>query len=113
VRAPGPSVGFDEGDGRWSVVITGCGVNPPWVWVVPAFWDALLAGRSAARPSERFPAADLTPNVAAEVPWTTSIDRAGALRPAGGRRALRTRASNRSVSATGRLGVALGTTLAG
>ncbi len=96
------------------VVITGCGVQSPVGLGVPAFWDALLAGRSAARPIERFPAADLTPNVAAEVPWDDADpDRAGALALRAADEALRDASLESLGVATGRLGVALGTTLGG
>jgi 3-oxoacyl-[acyl-carrier-protein] synthase II len=96
-------------------VITGCGVVSPLGVGVRAFWEGLVAGRSAVAPIGRFPADDLEPRTAAEVRDLVSADpdRAGvfALRAAAEACAdagLETRAVDR-----GRLGVALGTTLGG
>jgi 3-oxoacyl-[acyl-carrier-protein] synthase II len=80
---------------------------------VPAFWEALVAGRSAVAPIAGFPAADLEPHTAAEVrdDLDGDPDRAGAL-------ALR--AASEALADAGlagtprvRVGVALGTTLGG
>jgi nodulation protein E len=96
-------------------VITGCGAVSPLGVGVAALWEGLLAGRSAIAPIARFPAADLEPRNAAEVPVdvTGDPDRAGAF-------ALRAAAeacadAELDVAAVGsrRLGVALGTTLGG
>ena len=60
-------------------MITGCGVQSPVGLGVSAFWNALVEGRGALRPIERFTAADLAPNVAAEIAWDDGDpDRAGA-----------------------------------
>jgi 3-oxoacyl-[acyl-carrier-protein] synthase II len=97
-------------DGR-RAVITGCGVQTPVGCDVPAFWDALVAGRAAPRVIARFPAADLAPNVAAEIDWDDGDpDRAGAFALRAAAEAL----DDAGLAPSGeRLGVALGTTLGG
>jgi 3-oxoacyl-[acyl-carrier-protein] synthase II len=81
---------------------------------VPAFWERLRAGTSAARPIVRFPAADLSPNLAAEVPWDDGDpDRAGALALMAAAEALADAGLAGHGTAPDRLGVALGTTLGG
>lgn len=94
-------------------MITGLGVVSPLGAGVRAFWEALVAGRSAIAPIAGFPADDLTPRNAAEVGGAplADPDRAGAF-------ALR--AAHEAVAdaalagvAPERLGVALGTTLGG
>ena len=60
-------------------VVTGCGVQSPVGLGVPQLWNALVEGKGALRPIERFAAADLAPNVAAEIAWDDGDpDRAGA-----------------------------------
>ena len=94
-------------------MITGCGVVSPLGEGVPAFWQGLLAGRSAVRPFAHFAAGDLDPANGAEVPAPTADrDRAGdfALRAAA--EAL----ADAQLTDDGlpvRAGVALGTTLGG
>ena len=94
-------------------MITGCGVVSPLGVGVRAFWDGLVAGRTAIGAITGFPAADLSPRVAAEVrePAIADPDRAGAF-------ALR--AAAEAVADAGldgfdptRTGVVLGTTLGG
>ena len=96
-------------------VITGCGVVSPLGAGVAAFWDGLVAGRSAVAPIRRFPAADLAPNAAAEVtdPEVDDPDRAGAFALDAAREALAdARLEPGTIPAT-RIGVVLGTTLGG
>ncbi len=96
------------------VVLTGAGVQSPVGLGVPAFWDALVAGRSGARPIARFRADDLAPNVAAEVAWDDGDDdRAGALALRAASEALVDAGLAPGATAPSRLGVALGTTLGG
>jgi 3-oxoacyl-[acyl-carrier-protein] synthase II len=96
------------------VVVTGAGVQSPVGLGVPAFWDALVAGRSGARPIARFRADDLAPNVAAEVTWDDGdVDRAGALALRAASEALADAGLAPGAAAPSRLGVALGTTLGG
>ncbi len=94
-------------------MITGCGVVSPLGAGVPAFWEALVAGRSAVAPICGFDAGDLTPRSAAEVRASLPADpdRAGMF-------ALR--AASEAMEDAGlagapgaRLGVVLGTTLGG
>jgi 3-oxoacyl-[acyl-carrier-protein] synthase II len=100
--------------GAERVVITGCGVQSPVGLGVAAFWEGLLARRSAARPIERFRADDLAPNVAAEVPWDDDDpDRAGALALRAAAEALGDAALESATVPPARLGIALGTTLGG
>jgi len=96
-----------------SAVITGCGVVSPLGAGVSAFWEGLVAGRSAVGPIAGFAADDLVPHCAAEVrePVVADPDRAGAF-------ALR--AATEAVADarldpldSTRLGVVLGTTLGG
>lgn len=95
-------------------MITGCGVVSPFGAGVAAFWESLLAGRSAVAPIRGFAADDLVPNVAAEVHGVADgdPDRAGAfaLRAAG--EALAEARLDRPAP-DARWGVALGTTLGG
>ena len=96
-------------------VITGCGVVSPLGTGVAAFWDGLVAGRSAVAPIRRFPAADLAPNAAAEVTdrEVGDPDRAGAFALDAAREALAdARLEPGAIPAT-RMGVVLGTTLGG
>jgi 3-oxoacyl-[acyl-carrier-protein] synthase II len=94
--------------------MTGCGVQSPVGLGVPAFWEALLGGRSAARAIARFPADDLTPNVAAEVAWDDGdVDRAGALALRAAAEALADAGFDPGAVDPARLGIALGTTLGG
>ncbi len=96
------------------MVITGCGVQTPVGLSVSAFWDALVAGRGAARPIARFPAADLVPNVAAEVAWDDGDpDRAGAMALRACDEALQDAGLDVVSASPERLGVSLGTTLGG
>jgi 3-oxoacyl-(acyl-carrier-protein) synthase len=94
-------------------VITGCGVVSPLGVGVSAFWEGLVAGRSAAAPITGFPADDLSPRAAAEVRdgVHTDADRAGAFAVLAAEEALRD-AGLSGVPPT-RTGVALGTTLGG
>ncbi len=94
--------------------MTGAGVESPVGRGVPAFWEALLAGRTGARAIERFRADDLTPNVAAEVPWDDGdADRAGAFALLAAAESLRDAGLDAATVAPARIGVALGTTLGG
>jgi 3-oxoacyl-[acyl-carrier-protein] synthase II len=95
-------------------VITGCGVISPLGEGVPAFWEGLLAGRSAVAPIRGFPADDLAPNAVAEVRGVADDDpdRAGAFALLAASEAL-AEAGLDGPSATARWGVALGTTLGG
>jgi 3-oxoacyl-(acyl-carrier-protein) synthase len=99
--------------GARGIVITGCGVVSPLGAGVGAFWDGLVAGRSAVAPILGFPAEDLSPRSAAEVrePGIEDPDRAGAFALCAAREALADAAwVPRPPS---RVGVALGTTLGG
>jgi 3-oxoacyl-[acyl-carrier-protein] synthase II len=96
-----------------AAVITGCGVVSPLGGGLRAFFEGLVAGRSAVGPITQFDATGLAPSTAAEVrePSITDPDRAGAF-------ALR--AAREAVSDAGlegdlppRLGAVLGTTLGG
>jgi 3-oxoacyl-(acyl-carrier-protein) synthase len=95
-----------------AVVITGCGVVSPLGVGVPAFWEALLAGRSAVGPILGFPAGDLHPNAAAEVRGVADDDpdRAAAFALHAAAEAL---ADAGLLRVPPRTGVALGTTLGG
>ncbi|MCW5892365.1 MAG: beta-ketoacyl-[acyl-carrier-protein] synthase family protein [bacterium] len=95
-------------------MITGCGVVSPLGEGVPAFWEGLLAGRSAVAPARGFAAADLAPNAVAEVRGVADDDpdRAGAFALLAAAQAL-AEAGLDVPSATARWGVALGTTLGG
>jgi nodulation protein E len=96
-----------------AVVVTGYGVVSPLGRGVPAFWEALVAGRSAVAPITRFPADDLTPRHAAEVRDVApdDPDRAGAFALDAACQALAD--AGLEPSRVPRLGVALGTTLGG
>ena len=93
-------------------MITGCGVVSPLGEGVRAFWEGLVAGRSAVRRFTGFPAADLSPANGAEVPAaTTDADRAGDFAVRAVREALADAGLTGSLPA--RSGIALGTTLGG
>lgn len=96
-------------------VITGCGVVSPLGLGVPAFWGALVAGRSAIAPIAGFPADDLTPHAAAEVSGVPSDDpdRAGTFALLAAREALEAAGLDAAALADAHAGVALGTTLGG
>jgi 3-oxoacyl-(acyl-carrier-protein) synthase len=98
-----------------AAVITGCGVVSPLGVGAPAFWEGLVAGRSAVAPIRGFPADDLTPHAAAEVPAvvTNDPDRAGAFALAAAIEAASDAGLSLAVLDAGRTGVALGTTLGG
>ena len=96
-----------------AAVITGLGVVSPLGTGVGAFWEGLVAGRSAVAPITSFRAEDLEPRNAAEardVPLDDA-DRAGALAI----RAATEAATGAGLDGVhrGRMGVALGTTLGG
>lgn len=95
-------------------MITGCGVVSPFGAGVAAFWENLLAGRSAVAPIRGFAADDLAPNVAAEVHGVGDgdPDRAGAFALHAADEALADARLDRP-AAGARWGVALGTTLGG
>ncbi len=79
-----------------------------------AFWDGLIAGRSAVAPIRRFSADDLDPAAAAEVDDTMADrDRVGAFAVRAASEALEAAALRRETIDASRLGVALGTTLGG
>jgi 3-oxoacyl-[acyl-carrier-protein] synthase II len=100
-------------DGR-RAVITGCGVQSPVGLGVAAFWNALVEGKGALRPIERFAAADLAPNVAAEIAWDDGDpDRAGAFGLRAAAEALDDAGLRSDAVPAERLGIALGTTLGG
>ena len=93
-------------------MITGCGVVSPLGEGVPAFWDGLVAGRSAVRPLRNFPAADLSPANGAEVPTPAAdADRAGDFALRAAHEALADARLSDVLPA--RSGIALGTTLGG
>ncbi len=94
-------------------MITGCGVVSPLGSGVRAFFEGLVAGRSAVGPISGFDAAGLSPSVAAEVrePSITDPDRAGAFVLRAAREALRDAGLEGALPP--RLGVVLGTTLGG
>jgi 3-oxoacyl-(acyl-carrier-protein) synthase len=96
-----------------SVVITGCGVVSPLGRGVAAFWDGLVAGRSAVAPIRAFDASDLTPSTAAAVDapeLDADPDRAGAFAVAAAEEALRDAGLPASSPEPTRVGVSLGTT---
>jgi 3-oxoacyl-[acyl-carrier-protein] synthase II len=93
-------------------VITGCGVVSPLGEGVSAFWEGLLAGRSAVRPFAGFAADDLDPANGAEVPMAgAGLDRAGDFALVAAREAMAESGLDGRLPA--RTGVALGTTLGG
>ena len=93
-------------------MITGCGVVSPLGEGVPAFWEGLVAGRSAVRPLRGFPAADLSPANGAEVPTSAAdADRAGDFALRAANEALADARLSDALPA--RSGIALGTTLGG
>lgn len=77
-----------------------------------AFWEGLLAGRTAVAPIRGFPAADLAPGVAAEVrgPCDGDDDRTGGLAVCAAELALADARLDPSALDGRRLGVVLGTT---
>jgi 3-oxoacyl-[acyl-carrier-protein] synthase II len=97
-----------------AAVITGCGVVSPLGSGVPAFWDGLVAGRTAVAPVRGFAATDLAPNAVAEVTDAGGdVDRAGGFALTAAREALLDAALDPAALGTTRVGVALGTTLGG
>jgi 3-oxoacyl-(acyl-carrier-protein) synthase len=100
-------------------VITGCGVVSPLGLGVAAFWDGLIAGRSAIAPIRRFPADDLEPAIAAEVgddvpgDGPADADRAGLFALRAAAEALHDAVLRPHEVEPTRFGVALGTTLGG
>jgi len=79
-----------------------------------AFWDGLMAGRSAVAPIRRFAADDLDPAAAAEVDAATAdADRVGVFALRAAAEALESAALPPGTVDPTRLGVALGTTLGG
>jgi 3-oxoacyl-[acyl-carrier-protein] synthase II len=100
-------------------VITGCGVVSPLGVGGAAFWNGLLAGRSAIAPIRRFRADDLEPAVAAEVDDDASggdpadADRAGLFALRAAAEALEDAGLGSGTVDPTRFGVALGTTLGG
>lgn len=96
-------------------VITGCGVISPLGTGVSAFWDGLVAGRSAVGPIRGFAAADLVPAMAAEVDVARGDDddRAGLFAIRAADEAMVGAGLRRGDVEPSRLGVALGTTLGG
>src|SRR5439155_1650732 len=98
-----------------AAVITGRGVVSPLGTGLRAFWEGLLAGRSAVEPIAGFPADDLVPRAAAEVRDVprTDPDRAGGFALEAVTQALADAALEPASVDPQRLGVALGTTLGG
>ena len=97
-----------------TAVVTGCGVVSPLGVGVRAFWDGLVAGRSAIAPIERFPVADLDPRSAAEVrELDIAEDRATAFARRAADEALADAGLAPGAIDPCRLGVCLGTTLGG
>ena len=96
-------------------MITGCGVVSPLGSGLQAFWEGLLAGRSAVRPIAGFPADDLEPRAVAEVRDVprTDPDRAGAFALEAATQALADAGLDPASVDPRRLAVALGTTLGG
>jgi 3-oxoacyl-[acyl-carrier-protein] synthase II len=82
---------------------------------VPAFWDGLIAGRSAVRAIARFDATDLSPSMAAEVTAVADDDpdRAGMFALLAADEALQAAGLRSANVEPTRLGVSLGTTLGG
>lgn len=96
------------------VVITGCGVVSPFGGGVEAFWEGLMANRSAVAPIGRFRAGDLEPAMAAEVPIDVpDPDRAGTFAVRAAAEACVAAALRPRDVPAPRLGVVLGTTLGG
>lgn len=95
-------------------VVTGTGAVTPYGGGVAALWDGLAAGRSAVRAIRGFAADDLEPGRAAEVPGEREdADPAGAFLLAAANEALEDAALDPAAVAADRIGVAVGTTLAG
>jgi 3-oxoacyl-[acyl-carrier-protein] synthase II len=97
-----------------AVVITGCGVVSPLGAGVPAFWEGLVAGRSAVAPILGFAAEDLAPRNAAEVGdarFSGLADRAGEFALGAAREALSDARLTEILPP--QTGVVLGTTLGG
>jgi 3-oxoacyl-(acyl-carrier-protein) synthase len=80
---------------------------------VSAFWDGLVAGRSAVAPIVRFPADDLEPRSAAEVVGVDDPDRAGAFAVRAAAEACSDAALDVAAVDPRRVGVVVGTTLGG
>jgi 3-oxoacyl-(acyl-carrier-protein) synthase len=97
-----------------SAVITGYGVVSPLGATPGAFWDGLVAGRSAVAPIRRFRTDDLDPAEAAEIALDVGdLDRAGAFALRAAAAALDAAALRPDALVPSRLGVVLGTTLGG
>jgi len=96
------------------VVVTGTGVVTPYGLGVPALWDGLIGGRCAVAPIRSFPADDLVPARAAEVPGGSSDpDPAGEYVLAAASEALAGAELETEAHVAERVGVVLGTTLGG
>jgi 3-oxoacyl-(acyl-carrier-protein) synthase len=98
-----------------SAVITGSGVVSPLGNGLPAFWEGLVAGRSAIAPIRRFQADDLDPATAAEIAGDGAgdADRAGAFALTAALEALASAHLRTAELDPARVAVALGTTLGG
>ncbi|HLY37215.1 MAG TPA: beta-ketoacyl-[acyl-carrier-protein] synthase family protein [Candidatus Binatia bacterium] len=96
-------------------MITGCGVVSPLGIGVPAFWDGLVAGRTAVGPIVRFDTADLDPRHAAEVADfpTADPDRAGAFLLRAATEACTEAGLDVATLDPDRVGAVIGTTLGG
>ncbi len=98
-----------------SAVITGSGVVSPLGYGLAAFWDGLVAGRSAIARIRRFRTDDLDPATAAEVAGGDAADpdRAGGFALGATTEALAAARLRPDVLDPARIGVVLGTTLGG
>ena len=98
-----------------SAVITGSGVVSPLGYGLAAFWDGLVAGRSAIARIRRFRSDDLDPATAAEVAGGDAADpdRAGGFALGATTEALAAARLRPDVLDPARIGVVLGTTLGG
>ena len=98
-----------------SAVITGSGVVSPLGYGLAAFWDGLVAGRSAIARIRRFRTDDLDPATAAEVAGggAADPDRAGGFALGATTEALAAARLRPDVLDPARIGVVLGTTLGG
>jgi 3-oxoacyl-[acyl-carrier-protein] synthase II len=95
-------------------VVTGTGAITPYGEGVSALWEGLSSGRSVVQPIRGFPAGDLTPGRAAEVPCPPGDpDPAGAFLLAAAREAMAEAGLAAGDGPPERLGVAVGTTLGG
>jgi 3-oxoacyl-[acyl-carrier-protein] synthase II len=106
------------------VFVTGCGAVSPLGVGVPAFWRALVDGRSGVKPIRSFDASPYGSGLAAEVEGFDAerhlsaaqrarLDRASQYAVVAAREALRDAALRPTGEARGRIGVILGTTLGG